>query len=68
MRSFSILPPSSILPLFFFNFNLLSAFLAFSTLGAGLGKRMQQLLGAHQERILITMKENTAVLILQTKL
>jgi hypothetical protein len=32
-----------------------------SCLGAGLGKRTQKLLGAHQERILIAMKENTTV-------
>ncbi len=36
-------------------------FLLSSSLGAGSGKRMQELLGAHQERISITMKENTAV-------
>ncbi len=41
-----------------FNFNLLGAFLAFSSLGAGLSKRTQKPLGAHQERILIAMKEN----------
>jgi fructose-1,6-bisphosphatase len=33
------------------------------SLGAGSGKQMQKPLGAHQERILIAMKENTAVLI-----
>jgi hypothetical protein len=33
-----------------------------------LGNQTRKLLGAHQERILIAMKENTAVLILQTKL
>jgi hypothetical protein len=38
-------------------------FLLFSSLGAGSGKWMQKPLGAHQERILIAMKENTAVLI-----
>jgi hypothetical protein len=42
---------------------LLGAFLAFSSLDAGSGKQMQKPLGAHQERILIAMKENTAVLI-----
>jgi hypothetical protein len=39
-----------------------------SSLGAGLGKQTQKPLGAHQERISIAMKENTAVLILQTEL
>jgi hypothetical protein len=34
-----------------------------SSLRAGLSKRTQKPLGAHQERILIAMKENTAVLI-----
>jgi hypothetical protein len=34
-----------------FNFNLLGAFLAFSSLGAGSGKRTQKPLGAHQEKI-----------------
>ncbi len=53
---------------FFFNFNLLGAFLAFSSLGAGSSKRTQKLLGAHQERILIAIKENTAVLIEQAEL
>jgi hypothetical protein len=43
-------------------------FLAFSSLGAGSGKRTQKPLGAHQEMILIAIKENTAVLIVQTKL
>jgi hypothetical protein len=38
-------------------------FLFSSSLGAGLGKRTQKPLGAHQERVLIAMKENTAVLI-----
>jgi hypothetical protein len=33
-----------------------------------LGKQTQKPLGVDQERILIAMKENTAVLILQTKL
>ncbi len=47
---------------------LLGAFLAFSSLGAGLGKRTQKALGAHQEKILIAIKENTAVSIVQTKL
>jgi hypothetical protein len=47
---------------------LLGAFLVFSSLGAGLGKRTQKPLGAHQEKILIAIKENTAVLIVQTKL
>ncbi len=42
------------------------AFLAFSSLGAGLGKLTQKPLGAHQERILFAMKENTAVLIYRT--
>jgi hypothetical protein len=42
-------------------------FSGFSSLEAGLGKRTQKPLGAHQERILIAMKENTAVSILQTK-
>jgi hypothetical protein len=51
-----------------FNFDLLSAFLAFRSLGAGLSKRTRKPLGAHQEKILIAMKENTAVLIVQTKL
>jgi hypothetical protein len=40
---------------------LLGALLAFNSLGAGLGKRTQKPLGAHQERILITIKENMAV-------
>jgi hypothetical protein len=39
-----------------------------SSLGAGWGKRTQKPLGAHQGRILITMKENTAGSILQTEL
>jgi hypothetical protein len=39
------------------------AFLAFSSLGAGLDKRTQKPLGAHQEKISIAMKENTAVAI-----
>jgi hypothetical protein len=43
-------------------------FLLSSSLGPGSGKRTQKPLGAHQERISIAMKENTAVLILQTKL
>jgi hypothetical protein len=34
-----------------FNFNLLDAFLAFSSLGAGSGKRTRKPLGAHQEKI-----------------
>jgi hypothetical protein len=38
-----------------------------SFLGAGSGKRMQKPLGAHQERILVAMKENTVVFLLQTK-
>ncbi len=42
--------------------------LALSALGAGSSKRTRQPLGAHQEGILIIMKENTAVLIVQTKL
>jgi hypothetical protein len=46
-----------------FNFNLIGAFLAFSSLGAGSGKRTQKPLGAHQEKISIAMKENTVVLI-----
>jgi hypothetical protein len=45
-----------------FNFTF-GAFLAFSSLGPCLGKRTQKPLGAHQERILIAMKESTAVLI-----
>jgi hypothetical protein len=51
-----------------FNLISLGAFLAFSSLGAGSGKRMRKPLGAHQEKILIAIKENTAVLIVQTKL
>jgi hypothetical protein len=51
-----------------FNINLLGAFLAFSSLGSGSGKRTQKPLGAHQEKILIAMKENTAVSIVQTEL
>jgi hypothetical protein len=43
-------------------------FLLFSSLGAGLGKRTQKPLDAHQEKILIAMKENAAVAIVQTKL
>jgi hypothetical protein len=39
-----------------------------SSLGAGSGKQTQKPPGAHQERILIAMKENTAVFVLQTKL
>jgi hypothetical protein len=39
------------------------ASLAFSSLCAGFGKRTQKPLGAHQERILIAMKVNMAVLI-----
>jgi hypothetical protein len=39
---------------------LLGAFLVFSSLGAGLGKRTQKPLGAHQEKISIAIKENTA--------
>ncbi len=35
------------------NLILLGAFLAFSSLGAGSGKRMQKPLGAHQEKISI---------------
>jgi hypothetical protein len=35
------------------------------SLGAGLGKRMQKPLGAHQGRILIAMKENMDVCDLQ---
>jgi hypothetical protein len=35
---------------------------------AGLGKWTQKPLGAHQEKILIAIKENTAVSIVQTKL
>jgi hypothetical protein len=46
-----------------FNLILLSAFLAFSSLGAGSGKWTRKPLGAHQERISIAMKENTAVVI-----
>jgi hypothetical protein len=38
-------------------------FLPSNSLGAGLGKRTRKLLGAHQERISIALKENTAVLI-----
>jgi hypothetical protein len=38
-----------------------------SSLGAGSGKRTQKPLGAHQERILVAMKENMAVFVLQTK-
>jgi hypothetical protein len=52
----------------FFFFNLLGAFLAFSSLGAGSSKQTRKSLGAHQEKILIAMKENTAVLIVRTKL
>jgi hypothetical protein len=48
-----------------FDFNLLGAFLAFSSFSAGLGKRRRKPLGAHQERISIAMKENTAVCDLQ---
>jgi hypothetical protein len=51
-----------------FNLILLGASLAFSSLGAGSGKRMQKPLGAHQERISIAIKENTAVSIVQTEL
>jgi hypothetical protein len=51
-----------VLGFFYFNFAF-GAFLAFSFLGAGSGKRAQKPLGAHQERILIPMKENTAALI-----
>ncbi len=47
---------------------LLGAFLVFSSLGAGSGKRTRKPLGGHQEKILIAIKENTAVLIVQTKL
>jgi hypothetical protein len=44
------------------------AFLVFSSLGAGLGKRTgKPLIGAHQGKILIAIKENTALLIVQTK-
>jgi hypothetical protein len=39
-----------------------------SSLGAGLGKLTQKPLGAHQEIILIAMKENTAFFLLQTEL
>jgi hypothetical protein len=42
---------------------LISAFLAFSSLGAGSGKQTRKLLGANQETFLIAMKENTAVAI-----
>jgi hypothetical protein len=49
-------------------FILLGAVLAFSSLGAGLDKQTQKPLGAHQEKILIAIKENMAVLIVQTKL
>jgi hypothetical protein len=51
-----------------FIFNLLCAFSLSSSLGAGLSKQTQKPLGAHQEGILIAMKENTAVFILQTAL
>jgi hypothetical protein len=50
-------------------FNLLLVpFLLSSSLGAGSGKRTRKPLRAHQERILVAMKENTAVFLLQTKL
>ncbi len=53
----------------FFNLILLGAFLAFSSLGAGSGKQTRKTLGAHQERMLITIiKENTALSIVQTEL
>jgi hypothetical protein len=46
----------------FVDFNLLlEPFLLSSSLGADLGKWTRKPLGAHQERILIAMKENTAV-------
>jgi hypothetical protein len=51
-----------VLRFFYFNF-IFGAFLAFSSSGAGLGKRMRKPLGAHQEKILIAMKGSTAVLI-----
>ncbi len=51
-----------------FNFTLLGAFLAFSSLGAGSSKRTQKPLGAHQERISIAIKENTVFSIVQTEL
>jgi hypothetical protein len=51
-----------------FNFSLLGAFLAFSSLGAGSSKQTRKLFGAHQERISIAIKENTAVSIVQTEL
>jgi hypothetical protein len=38
-----------------------------SSLGAGFCKWTQRPLGAHQERISMAMKENTAVFDLQTK-
>jgi hypothetical protein len=43
-------------------------FLLSSSLGAGSGKRTQKPLGANQERFLISMKENAAVLQFTTKL
>jgi hypothetical protein len=45
-----------------FNLILLGAFLAFSSLGAGSGKRTRKPLGAHQERILIAIKEKMALI------
>ncbi len=39
---------------------LLGAFLAFSSLGAGSDERTRTPLGAHQQRILIAIKDNTA--------
>jgi hypothetical protein len=53
----------------FVNFHLLPVhFSLSSSLGAASGKRTQKLLGAHQERILVAMKESTAVYVLQTRL
>jgi hypothetical protein len=42
-------------------FNFLGAFLAFSSFGAGSGKRTQKAFGAHQEKIFIAVKENMAI-------
>jgi hypothetical protein len=47
---------------------ILAPFSLSSSLGAGSGKRAQKPLGAHQKRVLVAMKEKTAVFVLQTKL
>jgi hypothetical protein len=44
------------------------SFSLLALLGAGSGKRTRKPLGAHQEKTLIAIKENTAVSIVQTEL